>query len=268
MDRVVKTKLAFVVSLHVKHSKEGVRSTTNRLAMEHFDKLNCSPDDHVLYVGYGDEAVILATRVNSVVVIDVDPALLEIGKSDRPADNVEYLQDDLGEGSPHLANWGESFSQVVSIGRVMFYPNVPLVLRNMVGCLKPGGQLLCVIPNNDFNFFGGAAKVIEDHPEWGQRVKKSNLTLWNHTEEQAEEFFQGICDWSELSCKSQRVYHGLPEQKAKLILLDTLDQVGSSHQEECLKALWQWALNEYGCTEDGCLKKPSEYMVIYGVKRT
>ena len=69
MDDVVKTKLKFVVSLHVKHSKGGLRSNTNRLAMEHYDKLTCHPNDRVLFVGCGtgEEAVILATKVKTVI---------------------------------------------------------------------------------------------------------------------------------------------------------------------------------------------------------
>ena len=103
--------------------------------------------------------------------IDIDPSVLEIAKRDYPADNVEYLQDDMSDASPYLPKWRESFDKVVNIGRTMLFPKLPEVMANMTGCLKPGGQLLCIIPNDDMNFFGGAAKVIEDHPEWGHRVK-------------------------------------------------------------------------------------------------
>ena len=69
MNSAIKTKLKFVTTLRTRHSKEGNRSICNRLAMEHFDKLTCRPEDNVLYVGCGtgDEAVILATKVKTVL---------------------------------------------------------------------------------------------------------------------------------------------------------------------------------------------------------
>ncbi|XP_022086713.1 uncharacterized protein LOC110977153 [Acanthaster planci] len=217
MDKVLKSKLKFVVSLKVRHSKGGNRSICNRLAMDHFDKLTCRPQESVLYVGCGagEEVVILATRVRDVVGIDVDSAILEIAKRDFPADNVDYKLDDLGDASPNLLKWTGAFDKVVSIDRAMFFPKMDTVLRNMVGCLKPGGEMLAIISNNDFNFFDGAATIIEEHPEWGQSNKERNVTLWHKTEGEAEGFMREICEWSQLSCKTQRLNFGLSEEKAK-----------------------------------------------------
>ena len=103
--------------------------------------------------------------------IDITPDILEIANRDFPADNVEYMLEDLGDASAFTAKWRESFDKVVSIDRVMFFPDLEMAIRNMVGCLKPGGELLCAIPNSAFNFFDGAAKIIEEHPEWGQLVR-------------------------------------------------------------------------------------------------
>ncbi|XP_038076412.1 uncharacterized protein LOC119744527 [Patiria miniata] len=272
MDAVTKTKLKFVVSLNVRHSKAGIRSICNRLAMEHFDKLHCRPQDNVLYVGCGagEEAVILATRVQNVVGIDVDPSILEIAKTDYPADNVEYLLDNLGDASPSLLKWKGAFDKVVSISRIKLFPEMSRVIGNMVGCLKAGGEMLAIIPNNDFNFFDGAAKIIKDYPELGQKMKERNVMLWHKTEEEAEKLLREICDWSQLSCKTQRFNFSLTEDKAKLVWLDGIedvDRVGKSNQKACLEAMWQWAQVEYGCNKDGVLNKPSEFMVVYGVKK-
>ena len=49
--------------------------------------------------------------------------------------------------------------------------------------------------------------------------------------------------------------------------MEFVHEDGAKHQEDCLEAMWQWACGEYGCNEDGSLKKPSEFMVVYGVKR-
>ncbi|XP_022096354.1 uncharacterized protein LOC110982325 [Acanthaster planci] len=104
----------------------------------------------------------------------------------------------------------------------------------------------------------------------GESVKETNVTMWRKTVEEAKTLLEEICEWSQLSCKTQRFDFSLTKKKAKQVWLDGLDilnRMSESNRGACLETMWQWARNNYGCNDDGSLQKPSEYMVIYGVKK-
>lgn len=99
-----------------------------------------SADQHVLEVGCGtgSTALLLAPNVKHVTATDISTRMIEIGEEkarDQNVRNVTFRQAPL----PDETLAPDSFDTILCYNTLHLVPDVPAVLRNLCGALKPGG---------------------------------------------------------------------------------------------------------------------------------
>lgn len=99
-----------------------------------------STDQHVLEVGCGtgSTALLLAPHIKHITATDISARMIEIGEEkarDQNARNVTFRQAPL----PDETLAPDSFDTILCYNTLHLIPDVPAVLRNLRGALKPGG---------------------------------------------------------------------------------------------------------------------------------
>lgn len=106
-----------------------------------------SADQNVLEVGCGtgSTALLLAPDVKKMTASDISKRMIEIGEGkaqDQNVDNVTFRQGALPDET--LAR--ESFDTILCYNALHLVPDLPVVLRNLRGALKPGGVFISKTP--------------------------------------------------------------------------------------------------------------------------
>lgn len=94
--------------------------------------------------GYGRQAVLLARAGHSVVIVDVDPKMLDLARefaSGEQADVRERLDFVLGDGNEAVNLVGTGFDLVCCHSVLMYEDDPSPLLRTLVDLARPGGLL-------------------------------------------------------------------------------------------------------------------------------
>jgi len=99
--------------------------------------------DEVLEVGCGtgSAALLLATSVAHILASDISVNMIEIGRAkarEQEVENVSFVKAAL----PDPALEAERYNAVLAFNVLHLVHDLPAVLRNLRGALKPGGMLI------------------------------------------------------------------------------------------------------------------------------
>eukprot|EP00058_Branchiostoma_floridae_P022607 XP_002608097.1 hypothetical protein BRAFLDRAFT_91425 [Branchiostoma floridae] len=108
--------------------------------------------DSVLDVGCGTGRTtqhIAHQGVKSVVGIDKSPDFISYTKENAEDTNVSFSVADIQRFSELEPSWLQSFDKAVSFYVLHLIRDKRIALENIRACLKPGGQLLMIVPTDD-----------------------------------------------------------------------------------------------------------------------
>lgn len=155
-----------------------------RFGRKTVERLGLQPGDRVLDVccGSGASALPAAEIVGptgSVLGIDVAERLLDHARAkarQRELGNVEFRVGDLLDLKlPHA-----SFDAVVCVFGIFFIPDMPLALRSLWACVRPGGRLAITT--------------------WGPRwFEPGSSVFWAAVQEERDDLYKGFNPWDRIS---------------------------------------------------------------------
>lgn len=102
-----------------------------------------SADQNVLEVGCGtgSTALMLAPHVKHMTASDISKRMIEIGEGKAQAQNVDNVTF-RHAALPDETLASESFDTILCYNALHLVPDLPAVLRNLRGALKPGGVFI------------------------------------------------------------------------------------------------------------------------------
>ena len=130
--------------------------------------------------GPGNSTEVLARRFPNAAVIGVDnsPNMIESARKQHPE-----LTFELCDVSTEVTTLGNDFDVIFSNACIQWVPDHPKLLRNLLGLLKPGGQLAVQIPNQDAAPIHRILRETADSAEWKDYFSKNPRTYYSLTAE-------------------------------------------------------------------------------------
>ena len=103
--------------------------------------------------------------------IDASEEMLAVAVQTNSAPNVTYHKCDAQTVGDNL-DWREKFDKVVCFFVLHWVPDEMKAIQGILKCLKPTGEALFIIDNqdDDFNLFQ-ATSFLKGHAKWGPYVK-------------------------------------------------------------------------------------------------
>lgn len=134
-------------------------------AQDGLKKISFQPTDLVLDIGSGDGKItaLIANFVpqGQVIGIDISDKMVHLASSLHQKENLQFLQ-----GDATSLQFKENFDKAVAFCSLNWIVEQEKALDSIRDCLKPGGELLIVVPGKSNNNLGPQVEFLIRSEKW------------------------------------------------------------------------------------------------------
>ncbi|XP_035673146.1 tRNA U34 carboxymethyltransferase-like [Branchiostoma floridae] len=130
--------------------------------------------------------------------------------------NVSFSVADIQRFSELEPSWLQSFDKAVSFYVLHLIRDKRSALENIRACLKPGGQLLMIVPTDD-NVLMVTTRHMSSHRRWGKYLADCpRMMPWSADDREGLSGLAEECGFEVLSCECPLMLHWYSSEEATI----------------------------------------------------